>query len=102
MKKVLLVLAVATVFVACDSKKKEDEKPVVPAVENPVPVTPPTNGDTGKMKTGTDTGKSAMQNLKDAGDKGTAAVKDAKTGDVKSAAANTQGAVEDVKKAAAH
>lgn len=99
MKKVLLVLAVATVFVACDSKKKEEEKPVVPPVE--VPVTPPA-GDTGKMKPAGDTGKTAMENLKDAGAKTGEAVKDVKAGDVKSAGTNAKGAVEDVKKAAAH
>lgn len=71
MKKVLLVLAVATVFVACDSKKKEEEKPATPApVETPV-TPPPATGDTGKgagadtgkMKpaAGTDTGKMATK-----------------------------------------
>ena len=63
MKKVLLALAVATVFVACDSKKKEEEKPATPApVETPV-TPPPATGDTGKMKpaAGADTGKGAAK-----------------------------------------
>lgn len=100
MKKVLLVLAVATVFVACDSKKKEEEKPATPAIENPVTPPPATNsGDTGKGAAA-DTNKSKMDHLKDAGAKVGEGVKDVKAGDMKGAAENGKGAVESVKKAA--
>ena len=60
MKKVFLALAVAAVFVACDSKKKEgEEKKEGTGTEQTV--TPPPAGDTGKMATppAGDTGKKA-------------------------------------------
>lgn len=103
MKKVLLAVAVATVFVACNSKK-EEEKPVTPGPDTTKMVTPPTPADTNKMNPAdtSKAGKTAMENLKEAGDKAGAAVKDVKAGDMKGAADNGKGAVDAAKKAVGH
>ncbi len=109
MKKVFLALAVAAVFVACDSKKKEGEENKAPeTTTTPAGDTSktaaPAAGDTGKTAAPAagDTGKTKMENLKDAAGKVGEAVKDAKAGDMKGAADKGKEALDAGKKAVGH
>jgi hypothetical protein len=100
MKKVILALAVASVFVACDSKKKEEtpapttnttpaDSPAKP-VDSPVkPVDTPATGAAGKVEA-----------LKDAANKGGEAVNAAKEGDMNKAGEKGKEAVDAAKKVA--
>ena len=106
MKKVILALAVAGIFAACDSKKKDENKTEGTGTEQ---TTTTTGGDTGAGKTpdtgagktpDTTGGKTTMENLKSAGENVKGAATDAKAGDMKGAADKGGNAVKDLKAAA--
>jgi hypothetical protein len=105
MKKVILALAVAGVFVACDSKKKTDDV-VAPVTGDTSNVAPPATNDTMKKDTGTaavmppvtapEAAKGAMDKVEGVKAGAEKAVEGAKAGDATKA---VEGAKEAVKAA---